>query len=177
MSGIVIRNAEDRALLKRIIDDVKVGTEVRMGPPQRTVEQNAKMWAMLTDVAEQYEHNGRYYHPKQWKLLMLVAFGKEIEFIPTLLHASLGISGEGGEIVDAVKKNWVYEKPLDRENLIEEIGDLLFYTQALCSLIGIELVDAVDANMAKLNKRYPQGYTDAAAIARADKAGEAKEVV
>lgn len=85
------------------------------------------------------------------------------------LHASVGISGEAGEILDAVKKHWVYEKPLDRENLIEETGDILFYIQALCNLLGISLSDAIDANVDKLNKRYPQGYTNAAAQARADK--------
>lgn len=87
-----------------------------------------------------------------------------------LLHASVGIAGEAGEILDAVKKTWVYGKPLDRENLIEELGDIEFYAQALRSLIGVSREDVIAANMAKLRKRYPQGYTDQHAIARLDKA-------
>jgi NTP pyrophosphatase (non-canonical NTP hydrolase) len=97
-------------------------------------------------------------------------FVKRNEGADGLLHAALGIGGEAGEIVDAIKKHWVTGKPLDRENLVEEIGDVMFYMQALCNQLGITMTDAVIANMDKLNKRYPEGYSDAAAIARADKA-------
>jgi len=72
--------------------------------------------------------------------------------------------------VDAIKKRWVYGKELDKENVIEEIGDLLFYVQAFCTLVGTLVTEVCGANMEKLTKRYPNGYTDAAAIARADKA-------
>jgi hypothetical protein len=42
------------------------------------------MWAMLTDVAEQAEHNGRRYTPDQWKVLFMHACGREVQFIPAL---------------------------------------------------------------------------------------------
>lgn len=96
-------------------------------------------------------------------------FSKRHEGMDGFLHAALGMSGEAGEIVDAVKKTWVYGKTLDRENLIEELGDIVFYVVAMCNALGITLSDAIDGNRTKLNKRYPQGYSDAAAIARADK--------
>jgi NinB protein len=51
---------------------------------RRSLEQNAKMWAMLTEFAEQYEHNGRYYDPEHWKAILLHAWGQEIEFLPAL---------------------------------------------------------------------------------------------
>ena len=51
---------------------------------KRTLEQNALLWAMLTDVAAQAEHNGRKYSPDAWKLLFLHAIGREIQFIPAL---------------------------------------------------------------------------------------------
>ena len=87
-----------------------------------------------------------------------------------MVHASMGIAGEAGEVIDAVKKTWIYGKPLDRENILEECGDLLFYISALLTQTGYTLDDAMTANMEKLKKRYPKGYTDNAAIARADKA-------
>ena len=87
-----------------------------------------------------------------------------------LVHAAMGIAGEAGEVVDAVKKHWVYGKPLDTENVLEECGDILFYVSACLNLCGYSLNDAMTHNMDKLNKRYPLGYTDAAAITRADKA-------
>ena len=86
------------------------------------------------------------------------------------MHAAVGIAGEAGEILDAVKKRWVYDKPLDFENMIEELGDLEFYMQALRMLLGVSREEIIRHNYEKLNKRYPSGYTDAAAIARADKA-------
>jgi len=93
-----------------------------------------------------------------------------------LLHAAIGIAGEAGEILDAVKKRWVYGKELDREHLIEELGDLIYYYQMMCIVLNIDADVPVQHNIDKLQKRYPNGYSDAAAIARADKAGAATGV-
>lgn len=86
-----------------------------------------------------------------------------------MVHAAIGVSGEAGEILDAIKKTWVYGQPLDRENLIEELGDIEFYLQALRSLLNVPRGEVLQANMTKLRKRYPTGYSDKAAQARADK--------
>ncbi len=86
-----------------------------------------------------------------------------------LLHASLGIAGESGEIIDTVKKHWVYGADLNSANLLEEAGDVLFYTAALLQATGYTLEQAIEHNIAKLSKRYPEGYSDAAARERADK--------
>lgn len=96
-------------------------------------------------------------------------FVKPAEGIERSLHAAVGIAGESGEILDAIKKTWIYNKPLDRENVLEECGDLLFYLQALLAHNGFTMQDARDHNIAKLAKRYPEGYTDKAAQERADK--------
>ena len=87
-----------------------------------------------------------------------------------IVHAALGVAGEAGELVDGVKKSWIYGKPLDRANIIEELGDLRFYVQALQNILGITESDILQANADKLSKRY-RGlrYSDKAAIDRADK--------
>lgn len=87
-----------------------------------------------------------------------------------LLHGAVGISGEAGELIDGIKKSWIYGKEINNENIIEEAGDVLFYLQHTLTIAGSSLSEAIEANMVKLEKRYPSGYTDAAAIARADKA-------
>lgn len=46
-------------------------------------------------------------------------------------HGLLGLIGELGELADAVKKNEIYGRDLDRENVLEELGDLKFYTQMI----------------------------------------------
>ena len=87
-----------------------------------------------------------------------------------LNHVALGVAGETGELVDAIKKHTVYGKQFDRENIIEELGDLRFYIQAMQNILGITESEVLQANANKLAKRY-RGlkYTDQAAIDRADK--------
>jgi len=97
-------------------------------------------------------------------------FKKHDKHIEGQLHAAVGICGEAGELIDNVKKTWVYNKPQDGVNVVEELGDLLFYFTAMCCLHGLSLEQLEKANMEKLNKRYPQGYSDLAAQRRADKA-------
>jgi len=87
-----------------------------------------------------------------------------------LMHAVLGISGEAGELVDAIKKKIIYGKAIDVPNIVEELGDMEFYMEDLRRHLGITREQCLAGNMSKLAQRYPSfRYTDAAAIARADK--------
>jgi NTP pyrophosphatase (non-canonical NTP hydrolase) len=87
-----------------------------------------------------------------------------------ILHMAVGISGEAGELLDAVKKAVIYNKALDVENVIEEIGDLEFYLSGLREALYISRDSTLIANMQKLSKRYSDAkYSDAQAQERADK--------
>lgn len=87
-----------------------------------------------------------------------------------ILHMTVGISGEAGELLDAIKKQVIYRKPLDRENVIEEIGDILFYLEGLCQSLSITLEECKIENIKKLSKRYKDlTYSNDSAISRADK--------
>jgi len=88
-----------------------------------------------------------------------------------LWHMGSCVPGEAGELFDAVKRHVIYNKEIDRANVIEELGDLEFYMEGLRQGLGITREETLLANIAKLGKRY-EGltYTDAAAQARADKA-------
>lgn len=88
------------------------------------------------------------------------------------LHMAVGISGEAGELLDTIKKVWVYNKQADEQNIKEELGDLMFYIQGMANIFGWTLEKIIAENQDKLTKRYPTTYTDAAAIARADKTPE-----
>lgn len=88
-----------------------------------------------------------------------------------LIHAAFGIAGEAGELIDPIKKAMFYGKPLDVENIREELGDLVWYVAAAaCRALGCTLEELATANIEKLRKRYPEKYTDEAAVVRADKA-------
>lgn len=87
------------------------------------------------------------------------------------LHMAIGVSGEAGELLDAVKKATIYQKPIDRENVIEELGDLEFYMEGLRQGLNITREETLQHNIAKLSKRYHGGsYSNQAAQERADKA-------
>lgn len=89
-----------------------------------------------------------------------------------LEHMVIGICGEAGEIADGIKKNSIYGKPLDLANIVEELGDLEFYMAGLRQMLGISRYETLGANVRKLQARYKGGYSDAAAIERADKKPE-----
>jgi len=86
-----------------------------------------------------------------------------------LCHAATGISGEAGKFLDCIKKHVVYAQPLNRENAIEELGDLEFYMEQARQQLGVSREEVLAANVAKLEKRYPISYTDQAAKERKDK--------
>jgi NTP pyrophosphatase (non-canonical NTP hydrolase) len=86
------------------------------------------------------------------------------------LHMAVGIAGEAGELLDAIKKWSIYQKPLDLENVIEELGDLEFYMEGLRQSLNLTRVQTLVENIAKLQKRYSKGeYTNDQANERADK--------
>lgn len=88
-----------------------------------------------------------------------------------LIHMIMGLCGETGELLDAIKKSVIYNKTLDIENVIEELGDIEFYLEGLRQGLGLRRQDTLVANIAKLSVRY-EGlhYSDKAAQERADKA-------
>lgn len=110
-------------------------------------------------------------------------FRKFVDFLFTtkregpdgFMHAASGFSGEAGEVLDHMKKHWVYERDLDIDKVMEEMGDALHYFYQLMIKLEEVLEEPVDIediildNMTKLRKRYPNGFTKEAAIARADK--------
>ena len=86
-----------------------------------------------------------------------------------ILHMVVGISGEAGELLDAVKKATIYRKPLNLINVVEELGDLELYMEGLRQELGITREETIRANIDKLGVRYRDGYSDQQAQERADK--------
>ena len=88
-----------------------------------------------------------------------------------LLHMAIGVAGEAGELLDAIKKHAIYQKDLDIENVEEELGDLMFYMTGIMNILRISNLDyIINKNQRKLKKRYPSGnYTNIQAQTRADK--------
>lgn len=75
----------------------------------------------------------------------------------------------GGDILDMSKKVWIYGEPPSRVTISSALDELERVLDLATTLYGRTRENIQDANRAKLEKRYPTGYSDAAAQARADK--------
>jgi len=75
-----------------------------------------------------------------------------------LLHMAVGISDEAGEVLGQAKKAFFQGHPWKKDKVIEEVGDLLFYLNRFIHLHGVTLSECIEANVVKLNARYPNGW-------------------
>ena len=86
-----------------------------------------------------------------------------------LVHCVIGICTEGGELLSSIKKSLFYGSPADNVNIREEIGDLMWYIQNLCTERGWDLEEILSENIRKLQVRYPEKFTPEHAPLRLDK--------
>ena len=80
--------------------------------------------------------------------------------VQRLLTAAVGISAEGGEFMEIVKKMLFQGKPWDehnRKHLIIELGDVMWYVMQACKALDVSIEEVVAGNVDKLKKRYPGG--------------------
>ncbi len=81
--------------------------------------------------------------------------------IQRLLTAAVGISAEGGEFMEIVKKMIFQGKPANADNLEHlkiELGDVMWYVAQACMALEIDMDDVLDTNIKKLEKRYEDGH-------------------
>lgn len=81
---------------------------------------------------------------------------------------AIGLAGEAGEVAEHVKKGVFHQHGLDRDVLAKELGDVLWYVAALCTKTGLDMGEIMQANIDKLRKRYPNGYSSVDSQARVD---------
>ncbi len=79
------------------------------------------------------------------------------------LTGILGLAGETGELADAYKKYMFQGHDLD---LVEEMGDVLFYYFVLLWCQGLSFEDVMKYNMEKLQERYPTGFDSGRSVRR-----------
>lgn len=83
-----------------------------------------------------------------------------------LLHAFLGLETETAELQDVLKKHLFYGKPIDRVNLKEEAGDILWYLAVLFDELEVSFEEVMETNINKLKARYGEKFTERAALER-----------
>jgi NTP pyrophosphatase (non-canonical NTP hydrolase) len=79
-----------------------------------------------------------------------------------LFHHTIGIATEVNELMLALTKAAITGN-LDKVNISEELGDILFYVANAANTLNIDLSEAMDRNIAKLQARYPNKFTEESA--------------
>ena len=93
----------------------------------------------------------------------LVTLDEKGANIERLLTAGVGINAEGGEFLEIIKKMVFQGKPwndANREHLIIELGDIMWYVAQACMALEVSFDDVIARNVKKLESRYPDGSFD-----------------
>ena len=120
-AAIILRSRQDRDKVKGWIDQLPDLSRVSLARPKRSLPQNDRLWAMLTELAEQKPvHFGLPMDPVKWKAVMMQALGAEMVMLPTL---------DG--------QNWFPLGLRSSELSREEMSNLLEYMEAWAAQNGV----------------------------------------
>ncbi len=86
--------------------------------------------------------------------------------VARLIHATLGMASEVGELADALKKHIIYGQALDEINVLEEIGDLSWYEALGLAAVKQTMSEALERNITKLRARYGDKFDKDKALNR-----------
>lgn len=95
----------------------------------------------------------------EYQKLAMTTLNKEIPENEILLNAILGLSGEVGEVADLVKKNKFQGHDLNKEDLLNELGDIAWYLAEAATALEVDLEVILQMNIDKLKARYPGGFS------------------
>ena len=85
-----------------------------------------------------------------------------------LRNAAYGLNGESGEVIDILKKHEFQGHELDKDKLIDELGDVQWYISLAATSLGVTLEEIMQHNVDKLIKRYPDGFDKSRSINRVE---------
>jgi NTP pyrophosphatase (non-canonical NTP hydrolase) len=75
-----------------------------------------------------------------------------------LLDASAGLAEEAAEVLGLVRKKVFQSRDVDRERLVEELGDVLWCLSVTADSLGVRMSEVAQRNQDKLAKRHPDGF-------------------
>jgi NTP pyrophosphatase (non-canonical NTP hydrolase) len=75
-------------------------------------------------------------------------------------YCAHGLSGEAGEVSEIIKKHYYHGHDLSPQQLMDEIGDVMWYAAVLSYALGFTIEYVAERNLAKLAKRYPEGFSE-----------------
>lgn len=87
-----------------------------------------------------------------------------------LANAALGLTGEAGEVADIIKKHLYQGHDLYPSEVIEELGDVIWYVALMADYFNVTLGFVMQQNITKLKARYPEGFDPVRSVNREEKA-------
>jgi NTP pyrophosphatase (non-canonical NTP hydrolase) len=102
---------------------------------------------------EQYQKEAQRTIPKDFRSRLLA-------------NLVIGLNEEAGEVASPIKKHLFHGHELDRYEVIDEMGDVLWYLNNLATTLEIDMREVADRNILKLMNRYPDGFSHTASINR-----------
>lgn len=114
MQTVILRGDKQRQLAKQLIDKAPTDAVVRISEPTRNLDQNARMWAMLSDVARA-KPEGRHWTPETWKCAFMHSLGHQVKFCE-------GLDGSGPFPLGFQSSRLSVKQMADLITVIEEYG-------------------------------------------------------
>lgn len=94
----------------------------------------------------------------KYRDLVLNTVNKELSQEDKLINGVMGLAGEAGEVIDLVKKFKFHKKPMDKDKLLKELGDVRWYLELIAISIDSTVEEIEQLNIKKLTERYPNGF-------------------
>ena len=116
------------------------------------------------DYAAEYQRNAL--RTENTPLFVNDASGKPSEMLSRVMHGAMGMVTEAAEVIDMLKKHFIYGKPFDPINLLEESGDGQWYHALMLHAIGFDFREAMQRNADKLRARFGDKFTSERALHR-----------
>jgi len=112
---VILHSQSQRAFAKQMIDRAPAGAVVTIREATRSTDQNAKMWAMLSDVSRA-KPEGRHWTPETWKCAFMHSLGHQVKFCE-------GLDGSGPFPLGFRSSRLTVKQMIDLIEVIQEYGD------------------------------------------------------
>ena len=104
--------------------------------------------------------------PNEYQKVAMTTLNPQLSQKDVLINGVMGLCGESGEAIDIVKKWLAQGHELDKEKLAKELGDIAWYLAETAYALDLSLEDIFRANLDKLKKRYPDGFSASRSVNR-----------
>ena len=104
----------------------------------------------------------------EYQKLAMTTLNPALDKKEILINGVMGLCGESGEAIDIVKKWLAQGHELDRQALAKELGDIAWYLAETAYALEIPLEEILQANLDKLRRRYPEGFSSQRSVNRTE---------